>query len=31
MKIKKFEDSEAWQEAKKLTRAVYGLTNRTLF
>lgn len=31
MTIKRFEDSDAWQEAKKLTSVIYKLTNKTLF
>ena len=31
MQIKSFEDSDAWQEARKLTRAVYTLTCGTPF
>lgn len=26
--IHRFEDIEAWQEARKLTKAVYGVTRR---
>lgn len=31
MKIKSFEDSDGWQEARKLTRAVYTLTGGVSF
>jgi len=31
MKIERFEDIEAWQLARKLTRKVYGLTKKTDF
>ena len=31
MKIEKFEDIEAWQLARELTRRVYRLTRKALF
>ena len=31
MKIERFEDIEAWQLARELTRKVYGLTKKTEF
>ena len=31
MKIEKFEDIQAWQEARKLTKKVYELTNKLPF
>lgn len=31
MKITKFEDIEAWKEARKLVNLVYDLTNKALF
>ncbi len=31
MKIKRFEDLECWQETRKLTRVIYGYTNRSGF
>ena len=31
MKIKRFEDIEAWQLARELTRKVYGLTKKAKF
>ena len=31
MKIERFEDIQAWQEARKLTRKIYELTNRAPF
>jgi len=31
MKITRFEDLECWQEARQLTRIVYGVTNGPLF
>ena len=31
MKIERFEDIEAWQLARELTRKVYGLTKKTKF
>ena len=31
MKIERFEDIQAWQEARKLTRKIYDLTNRSPF
>jgi four helix bundle protein len=30
MKITRFEDIEAWQEARKLVKMVYGLINKSL-
>ena len=30
MRIERFEDIEAWQLARELTRKVYGLTKKTL-
>jgi hypothetical protein len=31
MRIERFEDIEAWQLARELTRKVYGLTKKTRF
>jgi len=31
MKIMRFEDLECWQEARRLTRSVYGYTKRSTF
>jgi four helix bundle protein len=31
MRIEQFEDIEAWQLARELTRKVYGLTKKTKF
>ena len=31
MKIERFEDIKAWQEARKLTRMIYGFSNRGRF
>ncbi len=31
MKIEKFEDIKAWQEARELTKLIYELTNSNLF
>ncbi len=31
MRIERFEDIEAWQLARELTRKVYGLTKKTNF
>jgi hypothetical protein len=31
MKIERFEDIEAWQLARELSRKVYGLTKKTKF
>jgi len=31
MKIERFEEIQAWQEARKLTRKIYDLTNRSPF
>ena len=31
MKIERFEDIQAWQEARKLTKKIYELTNRSPF